>query len=249
MKNRISRIVSGVLVALLGIVLGNAIGMSIDHAAGTAVVKAHTDTPTQKIKLLGDSITAGWLLAPEDRLQAELSQLLNIDPARITNNAVGGQALIGGPTGTSLSETWDAQIATLSPGDVVYVQIGTNDLFTYAGDYAWTSTYSGMITRAQALGLHVVIGLITPVGSDKWNVELLRQRLDQWLRDVYNASGLTVDYPALLNNKSTGQTWMEPRFGWSVNGTLDGIHVDEGGERVMARALAAHIQASGWFQP
>lgn len=225
--------------------------------ASASALPTPTDTPTptassppahvgpSKVLLLGDSITAGWLLATQFRMEACLASDLGVSPSMIINHAVGGQALLDGPAGGNLSDIWDAQLDLLSPGDVLYVQIGTNDLFTYAGDQAWTSTYAGMVSRALARGIHVIVGLITPMASAQWSRELLRQHLNQWLKDVFGPA--VNDSDAALHNATTGQTWIDPRYGWSVNGAYDGIHLNEGGQEVLAYALAQKIRASSWW--
>lgn len=202
---------------------------------------APRDTALPRIVLLGDSITAGGLVAAPDRLSAELDYRLCGTCAVVENDGIGGQQLIGGPN--PLVSTAPPIIATLHPGDIAIIAIGMNDLFSYPGDQAWTGAYVGLVTAVQATGAHALVGQITPVASAQWPHELLRQQLDQWELDHWGP-GIVVQYPQVLHctrGSCAGTTWMDPRYGWD-----DGIHVNEGGYAVMADLLAGQLRADGW---
>lgn len=198
--------------------------------------------PPPRIVLLGDSITAGGLVAQPDRLGAELAYRLCGTCRVVENDGVGGQQLLGGPN--PLVATAPPIIATLQPGDIVIVDIGMNDLFNYPGDQAWTSAYVNLVTSIQATGAHALVGQITPISSAQWPHELLRQQLDQWELDYFGA-GLVLQYQQVLHctrGSCAGQSWMDPRYGWD-----DGIHVNEGGYAVMADLLASTLRQDGWW--
>lgn len=200
--------------------------------------------PPQTIMYVGDSITAGGLVAPADRIDQRLRQALyGIVPptATIVNAGVGGQALLGGTTVPNLADTFPGLIAPLQAGDIVIVQIGTNDLFTYAGDTAWTTAYVNMVQAAWDKGLHVLICQITPISSTHWPQELLRQHLNQWLSDHFGNTFL-ARYPDVLHNQSTGQTWIDPLYGLP-----DGIHVNPYAYYRMADMDVAQLVANSWL--
>lgn len=199
------------------------------------------DIADKTILFAGDSITAGGLLAAGDRLDIRTGYRLagpNAGQAgwpRLVNAGVGGQALLGGTTVPNLASTWPGLIAPLQPGDVCVVGIGMNDLYAYAGDAAWTAAYVSLVQQALDKQLVVWLGQITPVGSQHWNVELLRQRLNQWLTDHFGA-GMVVRYPDVLHNATTGQTWLDPRFD-----SGDGTHPNAWGTLYMGDMLAGRL--------
>lgn len=193
------------------------------------------------VLLAGDSITAGGVLAASDRLDVRLGYRLAGPNAgkpgspTVVNKGLGGQALLGGALVPNLADTFPGLIALLEPGDTVVIGIGMNDLYTYAGDGPWTTAYVGMVAAAQALQLTVLLGQITPVGSQHWNVELLRQKLNQWLLDHFG-SGMVLRYPDVLHNAASGQTWLDPHFD-----SGDGVHPNGWGTLYMADMLATRI--------
>lgn len=205
---------------------------------------------TQRIVFLGDSITAGGLVAVPDRLPNELAyRLCGQCPGgpSVENDGIGGQQLVGGTNPPPLTQTAPPIIATLHPGDIAIVDIGMNDLFSYPGDGPWTAAYVALIASIEATGAHALVGQITPIAPAQWPHELLRQQLNQWEVDHWGAA-VVVRYPDVLHcqlagQTCTGQTWIDPMYGWP-----DGIHVDAGGYAVMADLLAARLTASGWLE-
>lgn len=208
-----------------------------------------TSPVTQRLVFLGDSITAGSLVAAPDRLPAELAYRFcgpcaGAGPS-FENDGIGGQQLVGGSN--PLAATAVPIIATLHAGDIVIVDIGMNDLFSYPGDVAWTSAYVSLVAAIVATGAHALVGQITPVASAQWPRELLRQQLNQWLTDHFGAD-IVARYPDVLHcqlagQSCSGQTWMDPMYGWP-----DGIHVDAGGYAVMADLLVTRLTTLGWLE-
>lgn len=211
----------------------------------TAPTSSPAAPEPQTIMYVGDSITAGGLVAPADRINVRLQHALYgiaTPTATIVNDGVGGQALLDGVSAVpSLSSTFPGLIATLHVGDTVIVQIGTNDLFAYGGDAAWTTAYVNLVSQAQTAGLHVLICQITPISSDHWNVELLRQSLNQWLADRFGNTFL-ARYPDVLHNQTTGQTWMDPSYMLP-----DGIHPNGNAYYRMADMDVAQLVANSWL--
>jgi lysophospholipase L1-like esterase len=205
--------------ALLGLGAGSASASPRPEPtiSGSAVVHVAAPTPTatapilpesagngvgQQVVLAGDSITAGWLLPVDSRLDARLGYRLcgracgTAGQPTITNKGVGGQQLLGQP-GADLSSTWASIIAPLAAGDIVIVDIGINDCYAYAGDLAWTNAYVSIVSQAQAKGIQVLIGQITPVGPSRANIEALRERLNTWLADRFGT--MVIRYPDVLH--------------------------------------------------
>jgi lysophospholipase L1-like esterase len=193
---------------------------------------------TQTVGFFGDSITAGGILDPRHRLDVQFGQIADVMPSRILNKGVGGQLLLG--VG-GLAENFDTYSAPLVDGDVAVITIGMNDLFSYGGDQAWTSTHNALVFKARQRGLHVLLGHITNIGSSHWAYETQRQELNQWLDDVYGAC--VVRFANGLNDQRTGQTWIDQRFSW-----YDGIHPNEGGTRIMAQMVSDTLHAAQWWR-
>jgi lysophospholipase L1-like esterase len=194
---------------------------------------------TQRIVLVGDSITAGGLVVGPDRLDAQLGYRL--PGVTVLNRGIGGECLVG-CTGTNLVDTLPPVLATMQPGDVLVVDIGMNNLWSYPGDAVWTGAYNQVTAAATAAGVHWLAGDITPLGSANWPRELLRQQLNTWLHDV--AGPHAVRYSDVLHcteGSCAGQSWADPRVGWP-----DGVHISDGGYDLMANLLVSQLHSLGW---
>jgi GDSL-like Lipase/Acylhydrolase family len=200
--------------------------------------KAFTTAPVpQRILILGDSIMASTELpVPADHFDRRLATALSIAPARLTNGAVSGLTLIGAHP--NLVDRAPALLGALNPGDVVIIGIGMNDACTGSPVPAFESAYLALVAQATALGLHVLVGLVTPVMPALWPCEVARQQIDAWLSATY--PGDTIDFPAVLG--APGVTWILPRKAME-----DGEHPDEGGTAEMADLTGAAVRAHTWW--
>jgi lysophospholipase L1-like esterase len=226
-------------VALAVVLLGVSGAGRTPRPAGTATVHAGH---TQQIVLVGDSITAGGLVVAADRLDAQLRYRLQ-PGTPVVNQGVGGQCLVGCVPGGDLVDTAPGIIAGMSTGDVLVIDIGMNNLFTYPGDAAWTSAYTSITDAATARGVHFLVGDITPLGSNQAGREPLRHTLNTWLHDHYGAAA-TVHYSDVLSCTEApcaGQPYADPRVGWP-----DGVHISDGGYDLMANMLVSQLHALGW---
>jgi lysophospholipase L1-like esterase len=193
-------------------------------------------TVPQRILILGDSILASSEIpVPADRFDARLVEALSISPARVANGAVSGLTLVGAHP--NLVDRAPALLAALSPGGVVVIDIGMNDACGALPLATFTAAYATLLTQIQTLGLHVLVGLVTPVMPALWACETERQQIDSWLSATYPDT--VIDYPAVLR-ATTG--WIEPR-----KATEDGKHPDEGGTAEIADATAAALRGRSWW--
>ena len=208
----------------------------IPSSAGASIPLAdHT------ILLVGDSITAGTLIAPGDRLDVRLGQhLCGVYCGRpgyvtVVNRGVSGIQLVGGTPGTNLVDTFPTLISGLHAGDMVVIGIGMNDLKAYSGDAAWTSAYDTIVHEAIDAGLIVWAAEITPLSPAHWPWETLRQHLNAWLASYYGPP-MVLDYPSALHcttGSCAGQTWIDPQYD-----SGDGIHPSGWGMLRMADTIA-----------
>jgi lysophospholipase L1-like esterase len=205
------------------------------YPSGSSVVH-----PVRQIVLVGDSITAGGLVVAPDRLDAQLRYRL--PGISVTNRGVGGQCLTGCAPGSDLVDTAPAIIAAMSTGDVLVIDIGMNNLWTYPGDTQWTAAYQSITDAADARGVHWLAGDITPLGSVNSVREPLRETLNTYLHSHYGTN--TIHYSDVLSCTEApcaGQVWADPRVGWP-----DGVHVSDGGYDLMANQLVDKLHSLGW---
>lgn len=205
------------------------------HLWVMAPAAAHTDAQPV-IDLEGDSITDGGVLPCVcDRLAAQLSEILRVDPARVVDSGVGGSML------DALVQRVTAKLSagTVPAGSVFVINIGMNSLFTYPGDAIFLGMYHDLVVMLLNAGMRVLVATITPVSSTHWNVELLRQRINGWLTSVF--ADRVLDYSTALHDRQSGTSW--------ADGTMimpDGIHPDEGGTRRMAQTAATTLRLPAW---
>jgi lysophospholipase L1-like esterase len=210
---------------------------TIGVSATASVHRSH------RLVMAGDSITKGGLVDAGDRLDVRLGYRLfgSLRPEQygwtIYNQGVGGQQLLDQPT--DLLNSWPALIEPMSAGDIIFVRIGTNDLFDYQGDAAWTAAYDSIVTQAQAKGIHVLIGEIIPLGASFSAHEDLRAQLNLWIQQHFGDS-IVVHDSAVLHAPSS--VALDP-----VYSLPDGIHPNAYGYMRMADTAAIKLLSEGWL--
>lgn len=211
----------------------------------TKVSRLAASTGTQGlIAVIGDSITAGGLIAPWDRLDVQVGQQLDgqqsgqLGHATIVNWGVGGRALLNGPAGGNLADVFPAMVAASPRPDVMVVTIGTNDLFNYAGDVAWTAAMVSMYNQATAAGIRILFGTIPPLGTSQAGRDQLRRTLNTWMLN-YLGSAIVIQYDSGLGaSPPPGVTNADAAYMLA-----DGIHPNGWGTLRMARAIVAKLVA------
>jgi len=225
----------GLMTALSAVLAALLLLTSHWHLAGHIVpgTSMYGLPATERVALLGDSILASAELpSPADHFDAQLAGALRIDPTRVLDDAVSGLSLTGAHP--NLVDRAPAYLAALNPSDVVVLGIGMNDAcaagFSLA---AFTSAYAALVGQAQALGLRLLVGQVTPVAPALWACEVPRQQIDAWIWATY-PHGIVLRYPDVL--ASPGVTWIDP-----AKVTTDGKHPNELGTAQMATLTAGVI--------
>lgn len=243
--NPMKRRLAAALLALAGVLVTVA-PSGWAAPAVTAHRAAVADPAAPLVVLAGDSIIAGSLVAPWDRLDVRMGYRL-CGPScgkpgwpTLVNKGVAGQKLVGGTTIPDLASTWGGIINASPRPDIILVGIGMNDLSAYPGDAVWTNAYISLVVRAQALGIRVLIGQITPVTSAHANIEPLRRSLNGWLAGYFGSS-FVVPYQGDIG-MSNG--YLDPAYA-----TPDGIHPNGWGTGRMADDAGQRLIDLGWATP
>ena len=112
-----------------------------------------------------------------------------------------------------------------------------NDACNGAFNLATFSTaLTSIVAQAQAMGLRVLIGQITPVVPALSQCEPARQQINAWEGSAF-PHATVIRYPDRLHSFD-GQTWIQPRYAME-----DGKHPDEGATAIMADMTASTILA------
>lgn len=181
-----------------------------------------------KVVFIGDSITEMWGVAQPDLFSDG-----------VINRGVSGQ------TSPQILLRFMADVVALKPR-VVHLMCGVNDVAgntgpTTAEDYR--NNVLAMLDLAQAHGVTVVLGGLTPVGDMPWAPQIRNARervaeLNAWLTGLAEARGLTfIDYFSALAAEDRS---MRADF------TRDGVHPGRTGyaamrpltDAALAKALA-----------
>ncbi|HEX3673026.1 MAG TPA: SGNH/GDSL hydrolase family protein [Rhizomicrobium sp.] len=182
-------------------------------------------TGAVRIVFMGNSITENWV---------------NADPEFFTGGVV-GRGISGQTSPQMLLRFYDDVIA-LKPR-IVHILGGGNDVAGNTGpsrpqDYK--NNFMAMIQLAQANGIKVLIGSITPAGRMHWKPEYRPAQtiivLNTWLREYAREQGLTyIDYHTAL---ADGNGAFRKEL------ANDGVHPNRDGYAIMTKLASAAIAAS-----
>ena len=196
------------------------------YAAENAVDR---DLPPERrrVVFMGDSITSGWR---------------DSRPAFFEANGFIGRGIGGQTTAQMLVRFWPDVIA-LRPR-AVHILAGVNDIAENAGPYdpaATQANLQAMTTLAQASGIAVVLGALTPVAEFPWRPGLgptaKVAALNTWLRAYAADRGATLaDYAPALDD---GRGGMRPGLAY------DGVHPTREGYAVMEPICLAALVGRG----
>ncbi len=188
-------------------------------------VLAHEPATERRVIFMGDSITENWGLA---------------DPDFFTDGIV--DRGISGQTTPQMLIRFRADVINLHPA-AVHIMAGTNDIAGNTGPStlaAIEDNLASMVEIARANNIRIILAATPPAKMFSWApaihpAEQIRA-LNTWIRTYAKAHDLTyADYYAPL---ATDDGAMSPDL------TLDGVHPNRQGYRVMAPVARAAIASA-----
>lgn len=183
------------------------------------------------IVMLGDSLTAGYGLAPEDALPDQVAAVLKARsvPATLVNAGVSGDTTRGG------LERFDFSVKG-ARADILIVALGANDFLNGLPAGQAEQNLRAIIEKAKADGMRVAllaVALRAPGGQ--------RDPREAAYAEVYRK--LSKDYGLQLAPDMLGAVAGKPALLQA-----DGLHPTAEGVRAMAAALADFVagEVSAW---
>ena len=173
---------------------------------------------TPEILAFGDSITAGFGLAPEEAFPARLEARLRAQgiAAHVVNAGVAGDTTAGGRARLD----W----ALADKPDVVILELGANDALRGIDPATVRANLEAMISRIQASGAKLLLtGMLAP---PNWG-EDYRRDFDRIYPELAQAHGVAL-YPFLLDGVAMDARLNQP----------DGLHPNERGVAVLVDHIA-----------
>ena len=173
---------------------------------------------TPEILAFGDSITAGFGLAPEEAFPARLEARLRAQgiAAHVVNAGVAGDTTAGGRARLD----W----ALADKPDVVILELGANDALRGIDPATIRANLEAMISRIQASGAKLLLtGMLAP---PNWG-EDYRREFDRIYPELAQAHGVAL-YPFLLDGVAMDARLNQP----------DGLHPNERGVAVLVDHIA-----------
>lgn len=182
---------------------------------------------TMKIICLGDSLTAGYHLNPEECWV----HILNCETANTWINAG-----VSGDTSTGLLVRLQTEVLPQQP-DMVLLMGGDNDIMLTGSEEQAKTTLMAMLHQCAARGVKPVVGIPFPIRNipQRWqavcdteNARKASLRYIQWLRALVDAISLRkVDFAEAFAVAPTQESLYQE----------DGMHPSTAGSRVMADAV------------
>jgi lysophospholipase L1-like esterase len=194
--------------------------------------------PQRSIVALGDSITEG--AAPATMGYTRWSDQI-ADTGAVAANAgvsggvVNGWGLYGSPSGT------DRVRAVLAEPDVtdLVVLLGTNDLTAGSAAGPVLDGLSNILAQAQARGVHVWMGTITPRSSLPWSTFQEQQR--EFINAILRSSWLTSRGGSLIDTDFAVRDPRSPTHLLPLFDSGDHLHPNVAGERALGQAVLARL--------
>lgn len=176
-----------------------------------------------KIVMLGDSLTAGFGLAPSEALPEQVERLLT-DQAysvEVVNAGVSGDTSAGGLA------RYDWSVASVNP-DVLILALGANDYLSGQDPAQTRENLSAIIDQALAADLEVLLVSLSSRSSDE---------------DDPRAAEFAEIYPSLAEayDLALYEGMVDPIFDKPEFLMADGLHPTAAGVELMAVPMAAAI--------
>ncbi|MEM8937552.1 MAG: GDSL-type esterase/lipase family protein, partial [Pseudomonadota bacterium] len=178
---------------------------------------------TPVVVVLGDSLTAGYELAPDEALPVQLEKALAQRgvAARLVNAGVSGDTTANG------LERFEESVRDAAP-DFVVIALGTNDHILRLPSRHAKQNLSEMIFKTRNEGAGVALIGLKP----RWKWRFMRP-VDMAYASVYRSLSRSHDVP--LFDDILRNVRMDSRL------TLDGLHPNADGVRVMAENIAEFL--------
>lgn len=178
----------------------------------------------RRVVFMGDSITQGW---PDSH------------PDFFAGHGFLGRGIGGQVTAQMLVRFWPDVVA-VKPA-AVHILAGINDIAQNAGPYDPAATQAdlmAMTTLAQASGIAVILGTVTPAAEFPWRPGLgpiaKVATLNAWLRTwAAERNAVLADYTAVLDDGAGG---MKPGLAY------DGVHPTGDGYFAMEPVTLAAVE-------
>lgn len=186
---------------------------------------AQSETGSQALTVvfLGDSLTAGYGLEPEDALPQQVEAVWRSQGM----NAVAVNAGVSGDTTANALARFDWSVAAAGP-DLLIVALGANDFLLGLPADAARANLSAILERAKAAGMPVVLVGLTPRGS------IEPESREAAFAAIYPALAAEYGvplYPSLLASIESDPSMLQP----------DGLHPTRDGVVRIARPLAEFL--------
>ena len=196
-------------------------------SAATTPEEVHDMTPEAKqtvIVMLGDSLTAGYMLAPDEALPDVIACRLERDgvSAKLVNAGVSGDTSANGLA------RYDWSVRSASP-DILVIALGANDFLQGLPPETAKANIAAIIERAQSDGYKVILAGLEP----RW------PETSEALQDGYSRlyPDLAAQYDVPLYEGFLRGVWNEPELLQA-----DGLHPTAEGVEVMADRLTAYLE-------
>ena len=203
----------------------------------------------RSIVVIGDSITDGFGITNEQYLRwvdILMNNLQDNDATShlsVINMGIGGNGLVGSAHSNPPAVQHLFQRDVLDQPGVGYVvfQIGVNNM-AFSGSVsadAMIAAYQDMIDGANARGIKVYAGTITPYAEDREYREVIRNTINDWMRQQYEEGRIfgLIDFDELLRDPNNLHR-LNPLF------DRDGIHPTNGGYRLMGERMFRQVYES-----
>lgn len=201
--------------------------------SSAAPVYPRLTTATSIVAAVGDSITAGSGVTDPARAWPQVldDRLFGPDRAHVFTVGHPGQCLVFVGCGypTRLVDSWVPEVLNHVPAPTTIVlEIGINDL-SHASTADMESAYLSLVGQANARGIRVIVGTITPRDADIWWTSYWTwgpqmDDVNTWIRGTFGTN--VADFNLELKN---------PNDWGARKGTMspDGLHPDNEGAEDM----------------
>jgi acyl-CoA thioesterase-1 len=192
--------------------------------------------PTEKVTerqrhlfAIGDSLTAGYQLSPEQSFPAQLQELLKEQKITVIN------AWKSGDTSSQMRERFDWSLTDAKPGDIALITAGANDGLQWLTLEQLEDNLTWMITEAKNRELIVVL----------WWMQLPpNYGLDytRWFKEIFPRIASELDVllvPFILE-------WVAANPSLNLD---DGIHPNAEWYRIIAQNLADFLEENDIIDP